>query len=74
MLATIFANGESVNAALRDQRPPDKTRSTIGGGGGDVTNLAPFWEETARQQPLPGTYLTNLLVKCDEFEASLPTM
>ena len=23
MLATIFATGESVNAALRDQRPPD---------------------------------------------------
>ena len=45
-----------------------------GGGGGDVTNLSPFWEETARKQLLPGTYLTNPLVKCDEFGASLPTM
>ena len=44
------------------------------GGGEDVTYLSPFWEETARKQPLPGTYLTNLLVKCDEFGASLPTM
>ena len=43
-------------------------------GRGDVTNLSPFWEETAQKQPLPGTYLTNPLVKCDEFEASLPTM
>ena len=25
------------------------TRSTIEGGGGDVTNLSPFWEETARK-------------------------
>ena len=43
-------------------------------GGGDVTNLFPFWEETARKQPLSGTYLTNPMVKCDEFGASLPTM
>ena len=34
------------------------SRSTIEGGG-DVTNLSPFWEETARKYPLPGTYLTN---------------
>ena len=26
-----------------------QTRSMIGGGGGDVTNLSPFWEETARK-------------------------
>ena len=45
-----------------------------GGGGGDVTNLSPFWEGTARKKALPGTYLTNLLVKCDEFGASLPAM
>ena len=43
-------------------------------GGGDVTTFSPLWEETARKQPLPGTYLTNPLVKCDEFGASLPTM
>ena len=46
----------------------------LGGGGGDVTNLSPFWERTPRKQPLPGTYLTNPVVKCDEFGASLPTM
>ena len=51
-----------------------RSRSTIGGGGGDVTDLSPFWEETARKQPLPGTYLTNPLVKYDEFGAGLPTM
>ena len=28
----------------------------------------------ARKSPLPGTYLTNPLVKYDEFGASLPTM
>ena len=44
------------------------------GGGGDVTNLSPFWEGTARKKALPGTYLTNPLVKCDEFGASLPAM
>ena len=38
------------------------TRSMIGGGG-DVTILSPFWEGTVRKLPLPGTYLTNLLVK-----------
>ena len=38
------------------------SRSTIGGGG-DVTNLSPFWVGTALEQPLPGTYLTNHLVK-----------
>ena len=38
------------------------SRSTIGGGGGDVTILSPFWEGTARKHPLPGTYLTNPLV------------
>ena len=32
-------------------------------GGGDVTNLLPFWEGTAQKQPLPVTYLTNPLVK-----------
>ena len=32
-------------------------------GGRDVTNLSPFGEGTARKQPLPGTYLTNPLVK-----------
>ena len=37
-------------------------RSTIGGGE-DVTNLSPFWEETAQKHPIPGTYLTNPLVK-----------
>ena len=49
------------------------TSSTIGGGGG-VTYLFPFRERTARKYPLPGTSLTNPLVKCDEFGASLPTM
>ena len=44
------------------------------GGGRDVTILSPFWEATVRKKPLPETYLTNPLVKCDEFEASLPTM
>ena len=44
------------------------------GGGGGVTNLSPFWEETARKQPIPGTYLTNPLVKCDKLGASLPTI
>ena len=44
------------------------------GEGGDVTNLSPFWEETAQTQPLPGTDLTNPPVKCDGFGASLPTM
>ena len=33
------------------------------GGGGDVINLSPFWEGTARKQSLPRTYLTNPLVK-----------
>ena len=37
-------------------------RSTIEGGG-DVTNLSPFWEGTARKDPLPWIYLTNPLVK-----------
>ena len=32
-------------------------------GGGDVTNLSPFWEGTAQKYPLPGTCLTNPLVK-----------
>ena len=41
---------------------PLLSRSTIEGGG-DVTYLSPFWEGTARKQPLPGTYLTNPLVK-----------
>ena len=27
----------------------DMTRSTIGGGGGDVTILSPFWEKTAQK-------------------------
>ena len=40
-----------------------ESRSTIGGGGGDVTYLSPFWEGTARKKPLPGTYSTNPLVK-----------
>ena len=53
---------------------PAPTHSTIGGGGGGVTNLSPFWEETARKQPIPGTYLTNPLVKCDKLGASLPTI
>ena len=26
-----------------------RSRSTIGGGGGDVTHLSPFWEEPARK-------------------------
>ena len=30
------------------------SRLTIGGGG-DVTNLSPFWEGTSRKQLLPGT-------------------
>ena len=51
------------------KRPVQRLR-----GGGDVTYLSPFWEGTARKQPLPGTYLTNPLVKCDEFGASLSTM
>ena len=33
------------------------------GGGGDVTNLSPFWKGTARRWSLRGTYLTNPLVK-----------
>ena len=41
----------------------DRSRSTIAGGGGDVTNVSPFWEGTARKHPLPGIYLTNPLVK-----------
>ena len=40
--------------------PGGKSCSTIGGGG-DVTNLPPFWEGTAQKQPLPVTYLTNPL-------------
>ena len=43
-------------------------------GGGGVKYISPFWEETARKQPLPGTYLTNSLVKGDELGANLPTM
>ena len=31
------------------RRPRVETRSTIGGEGGDVTNLSPFWEGTARK-------------------------
>ena len=38
------------------------SRSTIGRGE-DVTNSFPFGEGTARNKPLPGTYLTNLFVK-----------
>ena len=45
-----------------------------GGGGGDVTILSPFCKGAERKQPLPETCLTNPLVKCDEFGASLPTM
>ena len=48
--------------------------STIGGGVGDVTYLSPFWEGMAQKYFLPGTYLTNPLVKYDKFGASLPTM
>ena len=33
----------------------DGSHSTIGGGG-DVTILSPFWEETARKQPLPDIF------------------
>ena len=44
------------------------------GEGGNVTNLSPFWEKTAQKHSLPGTDLTNPLVKCDDFGASLPTM
>ena len=39
-----------------------KSRSTIREGG-DVPDLSPFLEGTARKQPLPETYLTNPLVK-----------
>ena len=35
----------------------------IGGGGGDVTNLSPFLEGTARKKSLPENYLTEPLVK-----------
>ena len=49
------------------------TSSTIRGGG-DVTYLSPFWERTARKSLLPGTYLTNPLIKCDKLGASLPTV
>ena len=39
----------------RGRRPVQR----LGGGGGGVTNLSPFWEGTARKSPLPGTYLTK---------------
>ena len=61
--------GTTVQTNMR-RRPVQR----LGGEGGDVTYLSPFWEETARKQPLPGTYLTKPLVKCDGFGASLPTM
>ena len=32
-------------------------------GGGNVTNLSPFWEGTAQKKVLRGTYLTNPLMK-----------
>ena len=52
-----------------------KSRSTNGGGeGGDVGIFSPFGEGTARKYPFPSTYLTNLLMKGDRFELSLPTM
>ena len=51
----------------------DKDKFTIGGGG-DVTYFSPFGGGTARKYPLPEIYLTNPLVKCDEFGASLPIM
>ena len=34
-----------------------------GEGGGDVTNLSPFWEGTARKYPLPGMYFPSPLMK-----------
>ena len=50
-----------------DQFPGEMSRAALfndwRGGGGDVTNLPPFWEGTARKYPLPGIYLTNPLVK-----------
>ena len=43
------------------------------GGGGDLTNLSPFWERTAQKEPLTGTHLTNPMMKWGEFSANLPT-
>ena len=44
------------------------------GGGGDVTNLAHFWEGKTIKQSLTETYSANPQVKWVEIEASLPTM
>ena len=35
----------SFGTTVRNKRPVQR----LGGGGGDVTDLSPFWEETARE-------------------------
>ena len=42
---TGFARRGAAMPAAKDNRPVQR----LGGGGGDVTNLSPFWEETARK-------------------------
>ena len=56
----VVFHGDVNNTPVRGmlRRPVQRLR-----GGGDVTNLSPFWEGTARKDPLPGIYLTNSLVK-----------
>ena len=63
--------------SARNRQKGVVTSSTIGGGRGCsifVPVLGGNGPKTAPTGALPGTDLTNPLVKCDEFEASLPTM
>ena len=45
--------------SARNRQKGVVTSSTIRGGG-DVAYLSPFWEGTARRQPLPGPYLGQI--------------
>ena len=49
------------------------SRSTIGGGR-RCNQCVPVLEGNGTKIVPTGTYLTNALVKCDVFGASLPTM
>ena len=45
--ATSAREVRAEDAPVADVVGYDQTSSTIAGGGGDVTYLSPFWEETA---------------------------
>ena len=47
-LRAFGSKADQWTTVAQDEGEWRKTRSTIGGGG-DVTNLSPLWEETARK-------------------------